>query len=295
MGDKTCQFCRFAGLAESLDVGRLVCAQAVAATIIYKIVAAAETCDDFQPSDSATLPALEPGTRLIPLKCTPFAIVDAADYDELSRYEWWAIHNATTSYAVTRHQKRTLYMHRFITDAPKGMDVDHVDHNGLNNANKNLRVCTPKENAANRRPKAGCSSKYKGVSWHVHRRKFRARITYEGKVHYLGCFTDEKEAARAYDKKAHELFGRFAFLNFPNEITEPPQYKSKIVDRKTSIHLLSCLLNSDFWILPPVLPFEIRYYSVRHSAVPLSLVPFRGRGPPTNPDKLPTGASRRRS
>ncbi|MCH7719226.1 MAG: HNH endonuclease, partial [Chloroflexi bacterium] len=55
-------------------------------------------------------------------------------------------------------------MHRLITNAPKGLIVDHIDHNGLNNTRNNLRLCTPEQNDYNRRPQKGSTSKYKGVS-----------------------------------------------------------------------------------------------------------------------------------
>jgi len=53
------------------------------------------------------------------------------------------------------------------------------------------------------------------VGWHKKTKKFVARITYKGKITSLGYYDDEIEAAKAYDKKAKELFGEFAYLNFP--------------------------------------------------------------------------------
>ena len=50
------------------------------------------------------------------------------------------------------------------------------------------------------------------------KRKWRVQIQYKGTVHYLGYFDNEEAAARAWDKKAIELFGEFARLNFPKKV-----------------------------------------------------------------------------
>ncbi len=36
-------------------------------------------------------------------------------------------------------------------------------------------------------------------------------------MYFLGFFDDEIEAARARDRKAYELHGKFAYLNFPED------------------------------------------------------------------------------
>ena len=43
-------------------------------------------------------------------------------------------------------------------------------------------------------------------------------LKHKGKTYYLGTFADEVEAAKARDRKAYELEGEFAYLNFPEEI-----------------------------------------------------------------------------
>jgi len=109
-------------------------------------------------------------------------------------------------------------MHRVIMRAPKGVMCDHRNHNGLDNRKSNLRLCTSAQNQYNKKPKKDCASKYKGVVRRKDCKKWRAKIGFKGKRIHLGYFDDEMDAAMAYDDKAIELFGEFAYLNFPERI-----------------------------------------------------------------------------
>jgi hypothetical protein len=60
-------------------------------------------------------------------------------------------------------------------------------------------------------------SKYRGVYWQKSQNIWKANITFDGKQHHLGCFEDEQEAARAYDRAARAQHGENAQLNFPAE------------------------------------------------------------------------------
>ena len=55
--------------------------------------------------------------------------------------------------------------------------------------------------------------------------KYQAKVTIKGNTFYLGSFEDKEQAAKAYDKKAYELYGDRAILNFPESINE---YKEKV-------------------------------------------------------------------
>ena len=148
----------------------------------------------------------------IPLTQGYFALVDADDYEELSRYKWHISDKGGRLYAYRTEKGKKTAMHRQILNAPSGMYCDHINHNGLDNRKANLRLCTPQQNAYNRRPFAG-TSKYKGVHWDRQRRKWRARIRHNGKLIHIGYFDYEADAVIAYDDYAIELFGEFAYLN----------------------------------------------------------------------------------
>jgi hypothetical protein len=168
-----------------------------------------EVCRNFRAR--AATPKGE--VRQIPLGEGYYAYVDAADYEWLSQWAW-GLHNG---YAGRYQKGKLVFMHREIMQPPKGKIVDHENRNKLDNTRTNLRVCTQQENMRNTGKRNGTSSRFRGVSYSRRYGKWRARIWFEGKCTDLGLFTDEVEAARAYDRKAVELFGEFARLNFPEE------------------------------------------------------------------------------
>ena len=120
-----------------------------------------------------------------------------------------------------------IMMHKFIMNAPKGMCVDHINHDGLDNRRENLRICTYSQNSQNKRRRVNSRSGYKGVYQIPEKYKVRKRFqAYIGDPNTpatnkrnirLGTYLTAEEAARVYDKKAKELFGEFAELNFPED------------------------------------------------------------------------------
>lgn len=159
----------------------------------------------------------------IPLSRGLVALVDDADYERVSRYNWCADGNGYAvrmeSYVAGGERKRRKVMlHRFILSAPAGLLVDHINHDVLDNRRQNLRLVTVKENRANSRPRRNASSRFKGVYWHKPTQRWYATITVDGVMYHIGVFSDEVEAARAFDAKARELVGPYAYLNFPADI-----------------------------------------------------------------------------
>lgn len=136
--------------------------------------------------------------------------VDPEDEHFLAEHFW---HVSQQGYVCG---PKSLRLHRLICDAKPGQVVDHINGNQLDNRKSNLRICTQAENVCNnRRLRKGKSSHlFKGV--HLSRSgRWVAQIQKNGKIYHLGTFDSEFDAARAYDKKAKELHGEFASLNFP--------------------------------------------------------------------------------
>jgi len=153
--------------------------------------------------------------RRIPLTRGKYAIVDPEDYNWLMQYKWHANGRQEGSlYAVNQKRQK---MHRLIMNAPKGMVVDHINGNGLDNRKTNIRLATYTQNSWNSRHGMGQgTSRYKGVIWSKRNNKWEAVISVNGRRKHLGYFIDEKKAARAYDKAAKELRGEYAVFNFPD-------------------------------------------------------------------------------
>lgn len=167
-------------------------------------------------------PEPKAGLARIPLGDGRYVYVDAADFEWLSRWRW----HVMSGYAARNEKGKVVLMHRQILAPPKGMIVDHVNRNKLDNSRANLRICTHCENTRNRAKPIGCSSRFKGVCREKKTGKWKAAVRPGRDPVYLGTFDDEVEAARAYDRRAVEVFGEFARLNFPEEW--PPERRDAV-------------------------------------------------------------------
>lgn len=140
----------------------------------------------------------------IPLTQSKTAIVDDDDFENINQYKWYvAKHTDTRFYAVRMFghgvkKRRRVYLHHFILGKPdKGLVIDHINRNSLDNRKENLRIVTQRLNSVNwDRPR---KSKYYGVTWCKQHNRWKARArTENGKEKHLGFFKDDKEAHKAY-------------------------------------------------------------------------------------------------
>lgn len=146
-----------------------------------------------------------------------FAIVDDEDFERLLKYTWNVRGNDNSFTIQTSIVYKNTSLANHVMKEFDGL-YDHKDRNPLNNSKENLRPCTRGDNMCNRQKFSNCISSYKGVRFHKKGNNWEARITKDKKTISLGIFDNEVDAAKAYDKKAIEIHGEFALINFPLEV-----------------------------------------------------------------------------
>jgi hypothetical protein len=158
-------------------------------------------------------------------------LVDKDDLAELSRYKWHRVNAYAYRSKKSKGKQTNTLMHRQIMDAPKGVQVDHINGNGLDNRRSNLRLASQSGQSANSTSQRTSTSRYKGVSWHSKRDLWRATIRFGGKSRHLAYGTDQRSLAKVYDTAAIAAFGEFACLNFPVSGRRASRQKKKVVTR----------------------------------------------------------------
>lgn len=153
--------------------------------------------------------------KLISLTKGFVTMVDDEDFNCLSQRTWHvsSVKSSPLQYAITNNGKiagkhSLIRMHRLIMGAVPGQQVDHIDGNSLNNQRANLRFVTNAQNGrakCAKRRNGGCSSRFRGVSWHPQSGKWRARVFFNYRQYCAGCHSTEEEAALAYNRKATQL------------------------------------------------------------------------------------------
>jgi hypothetical protein len=143
----------------------------------------------------------------VPLTHGYEAIIDAVDVPLVNGRNWQASPQPHSVYAQGMGQ----LMHRVIAGTPEGMETDHIDGNGLNNRRANLRSVTASQNQHNKRMQKNNTSGFKGVHWHIRKRRWVARINLDNTKRHLGYFDTAEAAHAAYcvaSKALHGEFGR---------------------------------------------------------------------------------------
>lgn len=123
------------------------------------------------------------GTRKILLRNTGhYAIVDCEDYEMVEKFSPWYENDGGYAVKKTRVDGKSisLRMHRLIMPVPKGLVIDHINGNRLDNRKNNLRCVGQQINCWNREQSGREHYEYdlpKGITFDKSRNKYIATKT----------------------------------------------------------------------------------------------------------------------
>lgn len=131
------------------------------------------------------------------------AIIDIEDVSIIEKYKWCMTTSNGLNYAVTFKKNKPIYMHRLVMDADKKVNIDHINHNTLDNRKRNLRPASVSENGRN--------VNAKGVYYDAKNDQYYSQIMYKGTKIALKRYStyEESKYSRWYAEQI--LFKEFQY------------------------------------------------------------------------------------
>lgn len=131
---------------------------------------------------------------------TKHVLIDLDDVDKVKNLNWCVREQKRTKsvvyYSFTVQNKIYIQLHRFITNCPKNMTIDHINHNTLDNRKINLKICTHAKNNQNRK----IVSKTSEHNIYFEDNKYRVRVQKNYKNISYGSFNTLEDAIKVRDK-----------------------------------------------------------------------------------------------
>ena len=159
-------------------------------------------------------------SKKIKLTRGKYAIVDDEDFVYINRFTWQCMEKGDRAIRTinVRGEHLSIPMEAFLVKNKKGHIYMHKNCNNLDNRKANICLVHKKiilARANKRKTNKGRppTSLYKGVSFVKRSPKWEAKVNKDGKGYYCGLHNLQESAARAYNEKAKELYGDFAYQN----------------------------------------------------------------------------------
>ena len=175
--------------------------------------------------------------KTIPLSQGKFAKVSDHRFERVAQFGSWFYCNGYARCNVkTAGGWATVFMHHLILPKKEGFCVDHIDGDGTNNQDDNLRYVTSSQSNQNMCRRRDNTSGVPGVSLDRARGKWTAFINLNGERVWTKRFDTFEEAVEAREKWKAELFGETACQNPERGPTVPNRVRDRrpIVDKHLS-------------------------------------------------------------
>lgn len=131
------------------------------------------------------------------------ALIDDADFLAVSQYKWYSGKAGKNTYVVRYKDYSTESLHRFLMKPDRGMVVDHINRNPLDNRRCNLRVCTHQQNLWNQGKRSKFKNPYKGV--YKNGSKWQVLIETDKKTKYFGTFVTPEDAFAKHNEVISQI------------------------------------------------------------------------------------------
>lgn len=132
---------------------------------------------------------------------------DLEDYNKIKDYCW---HITQQGYLCYKRDKAIL-MHRLIMDAQPKEEVDHINHNTVDNRKSNLRICSSSQNKMNQGASSVSTSGVRGVYWYNNAQKWSAEIVINKQKIFLGLFDNIEDAIKVRKEAEIKYFKEFRY------------------------------------------------------------------------------------
>jgi len=139
-------------------------------------------------------------------------------HSDLAGHNWRCRKQGHVYYAYATINKKRKALHRVIMsrlagrELERGESVDHINRDGLDNTNENLRIANASQQMQNSKLFRTNKTGYKGVSYDRDLNMYRACISIDGCREDIGWYRTPEEASRAYWTEAKKHYGKFARL-----------------------------------------------------------------------------------
>lgn len=141
----------------------------------------------------------------------PF-IFDIDDFEKIKQFHWYEENNGYIRSSGKKKEDK-VHIHRLIMGFPNNMNIDHINHDTFDNRKTNLRIVTVSQNAMNHIKGSNNTSGITGVVWVKDRNKWKSQIKANGRIIFLGEYSNFEEAIKARKEAEERYFGEYSYDN----------------------------------------------------------------------------------
>ena len=152
-----------------------------------------------------------------------YSTFDIELYPVISKYHWRMSTKKNKKYVCSgqnKNGKKIIYMHNLIMDyiPIRGIEVDHIDGNSLNNRKSNLRLVGRINNIHNTRERQDNTSGIRGVSFNKRYEAYVVDFYCDKKRFYFKQFKKQEEAVYLRLLCEQKFWGEYRYVGNDKKI-----------------------------------------------------------------------------